>query len=121
MNKLSILYLSIFLLGGCSNSANAGKNIESELDKAYEALNLASLGLNYLHNQETLDKCIKNKDESCLKAYKRVQDGKNAILNAIEYDEAFVLSTTMNRIKYKCNDHKKLDDDVVCIGAIVSL
>ena len=86
MKILSFFLLLVFLLASCSNSANADKDIEAKLDKVYEALNAASLGLEYPPNQKVLDGCIKNNDKSCLKAYRSVQDAKKTILEAIGDD-----------------------------------
>jgi len=120
MNKQAIVILSMLLLGGCSDSANAGKNFEAQLDNAYEALNLASLGLTYPHYQHRLEDCIQNNDESCLRSYKRVQEGKKIVAEAISRDEARVLHISLNRIQTKCVSDK-VEDSTVCIGAIVSL
>ena len=120
MDKHTIVMLSVLLLGGCSDSANAGKDFEAQLDNAYEALNLALYGLTYPHYQRILDDCIKDRDESCLRSYKRVQEGKKFLLAAISRDEDRVLRITLNRIETKCAS-EKTDDSIVCTGAIVAL
>ena len=120
MNKHAIVMLSVLLLGGCSQPANAGKNFETQLDNAYEALNVARLGLDYPPNQEILDNCVKDNDSSCLRAYKRVQEGKKFLLAAISRDEDRVLRITLNRIETKCASEKN-GDSFICIGAVVAL
>ncbi|MCI0507596.1 MAG: hypothetical protein L0Z73_16000 [Gammaproteobacteria bacterium] len=120
MNKLTIIILLVLMLGGCSNSSNAGKDIEAQLDKAFAALWLADLGLEYPHDQGILDYCVKNNDEACLRAYQQVQGGKKIILETIAQDEALVLRTTLNRIEIKCAS-EKTEDSIVCTGAVVSL
>jgi len=53
MNKFTILIVSVFLPISCSNTTNAGKDLELELDKAYEALYLANFGLEYPPNKKS--------------------------------------------------------------------
>ncbi|MCI0505835.1 MAG: hypothetical protein L0Z73_06950 [Gammaproteobacteria bacterium] len=120
MNKLTIVILSVLLLSGCSQSANADKDFEAQLDNAYEALNLARLGLDYPPNQEILDNCVKDNDSSCLRAYNRVQEGKKFLLETISRDEDRVLRITLNRIETKCAS-EKTEDSFICTGAVVSL
>ena len=120
MNTLSILILSVFLLSGCSNTANAGKDLQSELDSAYENLYLANFGLEYPPNQKILDLCIKNSDKSCLRVYRKVQDTKKFVLGAIDKDEDRVLNNTLNKIVVRCSGEKSRDD-FTCVGAVISL
>ena len=119
--KIILFMLLVFSIAGCSNSAKAGKDVEATLDKAFEALNGASLGIEYPPSQEVLDGCIKNKDASCLKAYTNVQDAKKTILKAIDDDAGRALNITLDRRMTKCNDKKIFEDDAICIGAIISL
>ncbi|HEY5603290.1 MAG TPA: hypothetical protein VIM41_09290 [Gammaproteobacteria bacterium] len=120
MNKHTIIMLSVLMLGGCSDSANAGKDFEAQLDNAYEALNVARLGLDYPHYQSILDDCVRDKDKSCLGVYKDVQSAKKFVLEAISRDEDRVLRITLNRIETKCASEKN-GDSFICTGAVVAL
>jgi len=64
--------------------------------------------------------CVKNNDESCLRVYKKVQDAKKFVLDAIEHDEAGVLNNTINKIVARCGGEKS-KDDFTCVGAVISL
>jgi hypothetical protein len=120
MNKLLAFSLSLFLLCSCSSPANADKELESKLAKAYEDLYLSMYGLEFPPNEKVLETCKKNNIESCLRVYKKVQAAKKVIQDAIADDDTLALNSTLNKIVTKCADEKS-GDDFTCVGAVVSL
>jgi len=120
MNKFLAFSLLLLSLCGCSGPANADKELESELTKAYEDLYLSMYGLEYPPNEKVLQTCKKNNIESCLRVYKKVQTAKKVVQNAIARDEPLALTTTLDKIVNKCSSEKS-EDDFTCVGAVVSL
>ncbi len=97
--RLIFLILSILLpSAACAAEAKPTDNLEYSLQEAFRAIYFSHFGLDFPPSQDIVDRCYTNRDESCLKVFERVMDGKRYIVTQVQADPDRALQITLDSI-----------------------
>lgn len=116
--RLNTFVLLLVLSFICKAVNNEQKDLEFILQKSFDQISLAKLGLEYPHTEHTLNKCIQYNDKQCLRAYNEVMEGKKMIQSVSSTN---ALETTLDIIERACLSKDENMANFTCYGGIISL
>ncbi len=97
--RLFFLILSILLpSNACAAEAKSIDNLEYSLQEAFRAISFIHYGLDFPPNQDIVDRCYANRDESCLRTFEPVIDAKRYIVTQVRADPDRALQITLDTI-----------------------
>lgn len=98
--------------------AEVGKKRLNELEVIFGNFSFARYGLEFPHDQATLNMCRKAKEKSCLKAYKLAMNAKKKIQTMISVAG---LLETFEVINHACSPVTEPSNSFACSGAVMAL